>query len=274
MGRHAFSAFGAPGALSGAGPDVAADAVPGRPLAEEVPVAIVCNGTTQAVMMASPADLEDFAVGFAVTEGIACLPEIEEIEVVDHGEGVEARLWLAPAAAERLGFRRRAQAGPVGCGLCGIESIAEAVRPAARVATRELRLAPSDVSAAAASLRAAQPLHDATRASHAAGLWRPGTGLVGVREDVGRHNALDKLAGWAARAHVAGAGAAVVLTSRVSVEMVQKAAAMGAEAVLAASAPTALALRMAEAAGLTLIAGLKHASPAALSHPDRLEGDR
>jgi FdhD protein len=245
----------------------------GRPLAQEVPVALVYNGTTQAVMMASPADLEDFARGFSLTEGIvAGLGEIEELEIVDHGAGVECRMWLAGPAVARLGQRRRAQAGPVGCGLCGIDSIEAALRPAARVSTDALRMRSSVLTDGLAALRRAQPLHDATRAAHAAGLWRPGAGLVAAREDVGRHNALDKLAGACAGRGETGAGAAVVLTSRVSVEMVQKAAALGAEAVLAASAPTALAVRMAEAAGLTLIANLKGGAGRAMTHAHRVQG--
>ncbi len=241
-------------------------------LAEEVPVALVYNGTTQAVMMATPADLEDFALGFTATEGIAAPDEILELEIVDHGAGREARMWLPDAAAERLGRRRRAMAGPVGCGLCGIESIEQALTAAARIETRELRLGPADLRQAPRALRRRQPLHDATHAAHAAGLWRPGRGLVLVREDVGRHNALDKLVGAALRATESGAGAAIVLTSRVSVEMVQKAAAFGAEAILAVSAPTALAVRMAEEAGLTLVPGLKAGPGAALTHSHRLEG--
>jgi FdhD protein len=245
----------------------------GWPLAEEVPVALVYDGATQAVMMASPADLEDFARGFSATEGIvARQEEIEELEIVDHGAGVECRMWLAPDAAARLGRRRRSQAGPVGCGLCGIDSIEEALRPAARVETDALRLAPEALPGCVAALRSLQRLHDATHAAHGAGLWRAGRGVVLAREDVGRHNALDKLAGAAAAAGETGAGAAVVLTSRVSVEMVQKAAAMGAEAILAVSAPTALAVRMADRAGLTLVANLKQGAGRALTHPHRLEG--
>jgi len=245
---------------------------PLAPLAEEVPVALVYNGTTQAVMMATPADLEDFAVGFTATEGIAAPVEILELEIVDHGAGREARMWLPEAAAARLARRRRAMAGPVGCGLCGIESVEQALAPTARIATRDLRLGPTDLRQATRALRRRQPLHDATHAAHAAGLWRPGRGLVLVREDVGRHNALDKLVGAALRAGESGAGAAVVLTSRVSVEMVQKAAAFGAEAILAVSAPTALAVRMAEEAGLTLIPALKAGPRPALTHSHRLEG--
>jgi FdhD protein len=250
---------------------ILADALP-RPLAEEVPVALVYNGTTQAVMMATPADLEDFAIGFTLTEGIAAPGEILELEIVDHGAGREARMWLPEGAAERLARRRRAMAGPVGCGLCGIDSIEQALAPAARVETDALRLQAADLRRAPEMLRGRQPLHDETHAAHAAGLWQPGEGLITVREDVGRHNALDKLAGTVARAGGNASGAAVVLTSRVSVEMVQKAAAMGAEAILAASAATALAVRMADAAGLTLVAGLKGGPAAPLTHPHRMKG--
>lgn len=240
------------------------------PLADEVPVALVYNGETQAVMMATPRDLEDFARGFSLTEGIVtAADEIEEIEIVDHGRGFEARMWLPEAAAGRLAARRRAMTGPVGCGLCGIDSIEAALRPAAQVATDALRLSAPDLRAAPEALRRRQPGHDATHAMHAAALWEPGRGLLFPREDVGRHNALDKVAGACLAAGETGRGRAVVLTSRVSVEMVQKAAAMGAEAVVAVSAPTALAVEMAEAAGLTLLAGLKHTARV-YAHPHRL----
>jgi FdhD protein len=223
-------------------------------------------------MMATPMDLEAFGVGFSLTEGIVAAPgEIAEIEVVDHGAGVEIRMWLAPGAAGRLAGRRRRMAGPVGCGLCGVDSIEAALAPAATVERRALRLTPADATGAIAALRARQPLHDATGAAHAAGLWRPGAGLLRAFEDVGRHNALDKLAGATALAAEDAAGAAVILTSRISVEMVQKAAAMGAEAVVAVSAPTALAVRMADAAGLTLIANVRDGAARALAHPARLQ---
>ena len=243
-----------------------------RALAEEVPVALVYNGVTQAVMMATPADLEDFAHGFTLTEGLARPGAIEEVEVVAHGPGLELRMWLDPASAAGLAARRRALAGPVGCGLCGIESLEQAVPAPAAVGTDALRIAPGRLSRLLPQMQARQPLHDATGAAHAAGLWRPGEGFVAVREDVGRHNALDKPAGALARRGETGAGAAVVLTSRVSVEMVQKAAALGAEAICAVSAPTALAVRVAEEAGLTLIANLKAGPPRALTHPHRLSG--
>lgn len=243
-----------------------------RHLAEEVPLALVYNGTTHAVMMGTPADLEDFAVGFSVTEGIvAKRDEIAELEVVSHGPGIELRMWLDGDRAARLDRRRRTLAGPVGCGLCGIDSIEAAMQPAARIGTDDLRLSPSDLWRAMRQLVHQQPLHADTGAVHAAGLWRDGR-LATVREDVGRHNALDKLVGAEIRADRTGAGAAVVLTSRVSVEMVQKAAALGAEAILAVSAPTALAVRMAETAGLTLITNLRGHAYRVLTHPHRLIG--
>ncbi|MFP4303331.1 MAG: formate dehydrogenase accessory sulfurtransferase FdhD [Rhodosalinus sp.] len=256
--------------MTAAGRQTRPEAPEARPLAEEVPVAVVCNGTTQAVMMATPADLEDFAAGFCLTEGIVTsLAEIEEMEVVRHERGAETRVWLPERAAARLAARRRAMAGPVGCGLCGIDSIEAALRPAARVATDDLRLTAMDLRLAPDALRRRQPGHDATRAMHGAALWMPGEGLCHSREDVGRHNALDKVAGACLRAGETGRGRAVVLTSRVSVEMVQKAAALGAEAILAVSAPTALAVEMARAAGLTLVAGLAGAARVH-AHPHRL----
>ncbi|WP_245837703.1 formate dehydrogenase accessory sulfurtransferase FdhD [Tropicimonas sediminicola] len=244
----------------------------GRLLVEEVPVALVYNGSTHAVMMATPADLEDFAAGFSISEGIVeRVGDLGEIEIVPQGEGVELRMWLEEPFAARLANHRRAMAGPVGCGLCGIDSIEAALRPPAPVLTRGLELTSADLREAPAALRRAQPLHDATGAAHAAGLWRPGQGLVRLREDVGRHNALDKLLGATLKAGETGAGAAVVLTSRVSVEMVQKAAALGAEAILAVSAPTTLAVRMAQDAGLTLITNLKGGEGRVLAHPTRLK---
>ncbi|MEI4471983.1 formate dehydrogenase accessory sulfurtransferase FdhD [Frigidibacter sp. MR17.24] len=239
-----------------------------RPLAEERPVAITVNGSTVAVMMATPADLEDFATGFLRTEAIAAPEEIESIEILPQGRGLEARVWLAAPAAERVARRRRDRAGPVGCGLCGIDSLAEALRPLPRV-TGTLRMSPAQVLSAVAALPAEQRLHDATRAVHAAGFWRAGQAMI-AREDVGRHNALDKLAGALTRGGVDPASGALLLTSRVSVDMVQKAATLGTSIVVAASAPTTLAVEEAMAAGLTLVTRARGTGFELHTHPDRI----
>ena len=232
-----------------------------RTLPDEVAVALSFNGVTQAVMMATPADLEDFARGFALTEGIADPAAIEAIEAAAVPGGIDLRLWLAPAAAARLTERRRTMAGPVGCGLCGIESLAEATRALPPV-TAMLTLPAAELCDAAAALGRHQPLHDATRAVHAAAFVVPGQGIVMAREDVGRHNALDKLAGALIAAGIAPGSGAVVMTSRVSVDLVQKAARMGAPVLIALSAPTAAAVDLAAAAGVTL---------AAMARPERVE---
>jgi FdhD protein len=242
-----------------------------RALAEEVPVALVYNGTTQAVMMASPEALEDFALGFSLTEGIIDAPgDIETLEIVPHGPGLEARMWIAAPRAEALAARRRAMTGPIGCGLCGIDSLTEALRPVPSVARTPLALPAADIPAAMAALRDAQVLHDRTHAAHAAGFWMPGRGLVVLREDVGRHNALDKLAGALLCARIDPRTGAVLLTSRVSLDMVQKTAAIGAPALIAASAPTAHAVRIAEDAGLTLIANARADGFDVFARPDRI----
>lgn len=246
-----------------------------RAVPTEVPVALVYNGTTQAVMMASPAALEDFAAGFSLTEGIvSSISEILETDIVEQGQGIELRMWLAPEAETRFQARRRAQVGPVGCGLCGIDSLREALRALPRLPGDALHLDPADAGAAMAGLTRHQALNDATRAAHAAGFYVPGQGVLLVREDVGRHNALDKLAGAMARAGLDAGAGALVITSRVSVDMVQKAALIGAPVLMAASAPTALAIDEAETAGITLIAVLRGADFEVFTHPERLTGAR
>ena len=244
-----------------------------RVLAEETAVALSYDGATHAVMMATPADLGDFAIGFSLSEGIvASAAAIEEMEVLSRGDlGVEVRMRLAETAGTLHLRRRRAMAGPVGCGLCGIESLQEAAWPADPV-TSPLRLWPGAVTAALEALEAAQAMNREARALHAAAFWTPEAGCVAVREDVGRHNALDKLAGALARAGVAGGGGIVALTSRVSVEMVQKAARLGAPVIAAVSAPTALAVRTAEAAGITLVAVARGGCFEVFTHPVRVIG--
>ena len=240
-----------------------------RVVAVETAVAITYGGSTQAVLMASPADLEDFAIGFTLTEGIAGLPAIESVERIDGELGIEMRVTLARQPSERLAARRRAMAGPVGCGLCGIESLEEAVRPLPFNGSKA-RFAPEAILAAIGGLARLQALNAETRAVHAAAFWQPDEGVRLVREDVGRHNALDKLAGAIARSGLDAASGAVLLTSRVSVEMVQKTAAIGAPLIVAVSAPTSLAIRAAAEAGITLVAVARADGFEVFTHGERL----
>lgn len=244
-----------------------------RAIPEETAVAFTFNTASYAVMMATPQDLHDFAVGFAFTEGvIASIDDIEGVDVVEEDVGIELRIWLkASRAAEFLG-RRRKMAGPTGCGLCGVESLVEAVRPPSKVG-EGLVFNPNQIMTAVNSLFPLQVLNHETRAVHAAGFWQPERGLLAVREDVGRHNALDKLAGALATERATADQGLVVLTSRVSVEMVQKSAAIGAPIIAAVSAPTALAVRMAESCGMTLVAIARKDGFEVFTHPHRVKGE-
>ena len=251
-----------------------------RVIPEETALALTYNGGTYAVMMGTPQDLEDFAIGFSLSEGIIQSPEdIDSLDIVNLEDGIELRMWLAQSKADRLSERRRQIAGPTGCGLCGIDSIAEAIRPAAVVAPGG-SFSPQQITAAIQSIPPLQQINVATRAVHAAAFWTPARGIVALREDVGRHNALDKLAGALAQQKVAAgeqkvaAGdGMVLLTSRVSVEMVQKTAAMGAPLMVAVSAPTALAVRMADAAGITLAAIARADGFEVFTHPGRIAAE-
>ena len=225
-----------------------------RSVPQETAVALTYNGGTHAVMMATPANLHDFAIGFSLAEGVVQSPdEIETLDIVDLDGGVELRMWLPQANEERLRERRRQIAGPTGCGLCGVDSIQAALKPAAIVTGGGL-FSPQQVMAAMQSVAPLQVINIETRAVHAAAFWTAARGIICLREDVGRHNALDKLAGALAREKISATDGIVLLTSRVSVEMVQKSAAMGAALIVSVSAPTALAVRMAYAAGITLVA--------------------
>lgn len=241
-----------------------------RRVPEEVPIALSFAGTTHAVMMGSPADLIDFAFGFSLTEGIVGdVDEIETIEIEEAGEGIDVQIRLRDQANTRFQQRRRRLAGPVGCGLCGIESIDEAMRSVPKVGA-DFALTPEQITGAVRALSERQPFHRETGAVHAAGFYAPAKGVVAVREDVGRHNALDKLAGALAADGVKGFEGAVVVTSRVSVEMIQKTAAIGAPFILAVSAPTALAIRTAEGAGITLVALVRGDEFDVFTHPGRV----
>ncbi|GGB08196.1 sulfurtransferase FdhD [Brucella endophytica] len=243
-----------------------------RMVPEEVPVAFSYGGTTHAVMMGTPDDLEDFAVGFSLSEGIIDkASDMEEIAVEEHARGIDIQITLAEAKGQHLAARRRHMAGPVGCGLCGIESIDEALKPITPVQNTKLHLTADDIARSVQLLSAQQPLHKETGAVHAAGFYVPGRGIIAAREDVGRHNALDKLIGSLARQAVDGRTGVIVVTSRVSLEMVQKTAVIGASVLAAVSAPTALAIRTAEEAGITLIALVRGEEFDIYTHPDRID---
>jgi FdhD protein len=225
-----------------------------RVVPEEVPIAFSYRGSTHAVMMATPADLEDFALGFSMAEGIITgRDDVLAIEPLDAGDGIDVQVTLKDASVEALTARRRRMAGPVGCGLCGIESIEQATRDVPDVGASSLSFTPAEIHDAMEALGRAQVLNRSTHAVHGAGFYIPGEGLLAIREDVGRHNALDKLVGAVLQAGRRGDEGMVVVTSRLSVEMVQKAAVLGCPVLVAISAPTASAIRVAETAGMTLI---------------------
>lgn len=245
-----------------------------RTIPEETAVAFTYNGSSYAVMMATPQDLEDFAIGFSLTEGIIQSPkEIESLEIIEQDIGVELQIRLAEPHATAFRDRRRFLAGPTGCGLCGIESLTEAMRTPAVIADGTV-FSPDEIMQAVSALRGLQTINEATHAVHGAAFYQPGTGIVVLREDVGRHNALDKLAGALATSNVSGAGGLGILTSRLSVELVQKAAAIGIPALVAISAPTALAVRTAAAAGMTLVAVARNDGFEVFAHPARIKHDR
>ncbi len=241
-----------------------------RTLPEESAVALTYNHSCHAVMMATPVDLEDFATGFSLSEGIiSSAAQIEEFQILANELGIELRMSIARPQREAFTQRRRRLAGPTGCGLCGLEGLEAAMRPASRV-TSAMRISASSIAAAISAIPMQQSIHRATHAVHAAAFWQPDEGLIALREDIGRHNALDKLAGALARAAKPADQGIVVLTSRVSVEMVQKTAAMGAPIIAAVSAPTALAVRACAAAGITLVAVARDDGFEVFSHQERI----
>ena len=240
-----------------------------RALAEEVPVAFSYNGVAHVVLMATPDDLEDFAFGFTYTEGIITAPdEIAELAVVSVGDGIVLRMWLRGAQSDAFAARRRRFVGPAGCGMCGLESLAEANR-AIPVVSCDAQVSRQGIAEAVAAMPARQQLNMQTRAVHAAAFWRPGRELV-LREDVGRHNALDKLTGALLHTGQSAALGIIVLSSRISIELVQKAGMMGATIVVGVSAPTALAVRTAESIGLTLVGVARNDGFEVFTHPERI----
>lgn len=239
-------------------------------VAEEVPVALVFNGISHAVMLATPADLEDFALGFSLSEGILQdRSELYDIEVAQVGNGIQVDMQIATERFVLLKERRRNLTGRTGCGLCGVETLEQAVRHPAPVSV-ELSVRSEAVHRAMDALSGGQALNQLTGAVHAAAWAEPDGNVVLVREDVGRHNALDKLLGAMASAGIDHDQGFVVITSRASYEIVQKAATRGIGMVAAISAPTGLAIRIADEAGVTLLGFTRGEGHVVYAHPERL----
>jgi FdhD protein len=238
---------------------------------EEMPVALVYHGVPHVVMLASPADLEDYAVGFTVSEGLVADPrEIQSVEVVRGTESIEVRIGIAGERFSELLRRRRNLTGRSGCGLCGAETVEEAIRPPVKVA-KGPTVTIADLHAALVQIESMQPVNARTGSIHAAAWALPGKGVQLVREEGGRHNALDKVIGALVRSGADVTAGYAIITSRASFEMVQKAAAAGITFVAAVSAPTGLAIRMAEQTGLTLVGFARRDQHVVYAHPERLQ---
>lgn len=243
-----------------------------RTVPEEVPIAFTYGSTTHAVMMATPADIKDFAIGFSLSEKIIKMPDdIVNMDILDVGEGIDVQMELIEDLQSNFSAKRRAMAGPVGCGLCGIESIDDIMRELPELRGNKLQLSHEIISNAVEQLDNKQEIRAETGAVHAAG-FISSTGILQViREDVGRHNALDKLVGALAQDGKDTSNGAIVLTSRVSVDLIQKIAISGTPILIAVSTPTALAIRTAEQAGLTLIALARADGFEIYTHPSRVQ---
>jgi FdhD protein len=242
--------------------------------AEEVPVSLEYNGVSHAVMMATPQALDDLGVGFSVSEGIVeSAAEILDLELLPHALGWRVAMRITARRFAALKERRRSLAGRTGCGLCGVDDIEQALRPLTPLpAPGPDRLSATLIGAAMTALDGAQPLRERTGATHAAAWMDADGALHAVREDVGRHNALDKTLGALLRAGVDPSGGAALLTSRASVEMVLKAVAAGVPVLVARSAPTALAVRQARTLGLCLLGFARERGHSVYTHAERLHG--
>jgi FdhD protein len=239
-------------------------------VAEEVPVALVFNGISHAVMMASPSDLEDFALGFGLTEGLLASPqELLGVEQRAVAHGIEVLLEVSSACEWRLKERRRTLAGRTGCGLCGTDSLSQVRRDLTPVAA--IDVAADAIIRAEKDLRHWQQIQQLTGATHAAAWVDPSGTILRVREDVGRHNALDKLIGDLVRHTVNPRSGFICITSRASFEMVQKAVVFGVGMLAAVSAPTALAVDVAQANNLALAGYVRDTGLVAYSFPERFQ---
>ena len=241
-----------------------------RQVPEETAIALSYNRVGYAVMMATPRDLRDFATGFSLSEGIVDrAADLLDCELVTVDQGIECRMRVGTDVADRLARRRRHMAGALGCGLCGLESLAEATRAIPRVGSG-LTISAEAVMRGMRAMAMQQELNRQTRAIHAAGFLDPADGSVLVREDVGRHNALDKVIGALAGAGRSAGSGVVLMTSRVSIELIQKCAVAGAPVIVAVSVPSAHAIRAADDAGMTLVAVAREDGFEVFTHQTRI----
>jgi FdhD protein len=239
---------------------------------EEVPVALVYNGQPHVVMMATPQDLEDFALGFSLTEELVSSPkDVQKISVVTYSAGIELQLTVPKACDEKIAARARKLAGQTGCGICGADSI-ETVLKTLHPVTAATRLQASAIQRAIHALAGQQKLNAVTGSTHAAAWATHDGGVRMVREDVGRHNALDKLIGALLKTDTEIDVGFVLVTSRASFEMVQKVTVLGAPLLAAISGPTGLAIKIAEQAGLTLVGFARPGRMTVYAHPERVTG--
>jgi FdhD protein len=222
-------------------------------IASEVPVALTYNRVSHVVMMATPSDLEDFGLGFSITEGLIGEPaDLLALRVIPREGGLEVAMTIGGEWFDRLGTQRRNMAGRTGCGLCGAENIEQALRQPAPV-DHSVEVSNKALQKAVTSLNAHQPLQAVTGATHGAAWCNLAGDIIGLREDVGRHNALDKLIGSLYRQGFDPTEGFVLISSRASYEMIYKAASVGMEVIVAVSAPTTLAVEFAERSGVTLV---------------------
>ncbi|HJQ21807.1 MAG TPA: formate dehydrogenase accessory sulfurtransferase FdhD [Gemmatimonadaceae bacterium] len=262
-----YSAPTAPHAYLRVGDD--ASTSESAPLAAEVPVALVYNARPHVVMMCTPEDLEDFAYGFTITEQIATIDEVRRVEVVKYARGIELQIEVAAEVSSRLDARGRAMVARTGCGLCGVEVIDAAMRDLAPVRAA-LTVTRDALWHASAGLDSGQSLNREVHAIHAAA-WATAAGDVRVtREDVGRHNALDKVIGALAREGIDPSAGFALVTSRASYELVQKSAVANVALLAAVSRPTALAVQLADSAGITLVGLLRGHTANVYTHPSRI----
>jgi FdhD protein len=237
-------------------------------VAEEVPVVLMYNGVSHVVMLATPTNLEDFALGFSLTEGIiGNAAELESAKVYQRSNGIEIQLKIPEARFQCLADKGRNLTGRTGCGLCGATTLKQAIKPTCSV-SGDLKITATQLTTALQALSQHQKLNQITGAIHAVA-WVSENGIVELREDVGRHNALDKLIGALLKRHTDFGAGFMITTSRASYEMVQKATAVGATILVAISAPTALAIRLAQESGLTLIGFARDETCVIYSHSQR-----